>query len=177
MVSIKLKDPTSEFGFVGGTNPMNNLRDRLNAVVDFSLQSKISDVITQPVTVATVNTDTAIDIPANSLIESIGILYVEDVPMAATSTFNVAVGTSAAGVDLVASTEVGPNNVTILANSFASTSNGNISVVGGAELVMAVAAPLFTGTTSTSIFVSTVVGTAALTTASSFRVVVNYRGL
>ena len=177
MVSIKLKDPTSEFGFVGGTNPMNNLRDRLNAVVDFSLQSKISDVITQPVTVATVNTDTAIDIPANSLIESIGILYVEDVPMAATSTFNVAVGTSAAGVDLVASTAVGPNNTTILANSFASTSNGNISVAGGAELVMAVAAPLFTGTTSTSIFVSTVVGTAALTTASSFRVVVNYRGL
>jgi hypothetical protein len=174
---IKLTDPTSEFGFVGGTHPMNNVRDRLNAIVDFSLQSKTSAVITQPLAVATTDTDTAIDIPANSLIESIGILYVENVTLAATSTFDVAFGTSAAGVDLVASTNVGPNNVTILANSFASTSNGNISVAGGTALVMAVAAPLFTGTTSTSIFVSTVVGTAALASASSFRVVVNYRGL
>ena len=68
---INLTDPTSEFGFVGGTNPMNNVRDRLNAIVDFSLQSKTSAVITQPLAVATTDTDTAIDIPANSLIESI----------------------------------------------------------------------------------------------------------
>ena len=176
-MASSVNNPTTPFTYQNGDNPMRDIIERFDAIVNKSPQSLTSTLISQPVTVAALNSNTGITIPANSLIESIGVLFVEDIIMPATSTFNIGFGTASGNNLLVASTEVGVASTTIAANSYTSTNNGSIAGLGGAAIVVAVDAPLYSGTTTTDIWVQTTVGTAVLTSTSSFKVIVNYRGL
>jgi hypothetical protein len=154
----------ADFAFINGDNPDRTIENRFNTISSFvkntAVCSVTSDVITIPV--AQGNTDTEVlagggtFIPADSIITSIGILFIDLLDGGANAVFKVGFGPSTGDETIVAQTTLLDNaGSDITANQFASTSNGLIPGTGGAAMKIATGAIVFAESSAQSLFLRT----------------------
>ena len=173
----------AHFEFINGKNSQRQIEDRLNTLASFVRNQAVlyatSDVITVPV--ATGNTDTEVliggntFIPADSVLSSIGILFIDQLDGGVNATFKVGFGSTSGDESIVTQTTLLDDaGSDISANQFVSTSNGNKGGNGGTAMIIASGSIVFAEATAQSLFLRTNTTTNVLGSTCKIKVIAEY---
>jgi len=171
------------FSFTSGGNPSIQIEERLNTLASFvrnqALLKATSDLITIPVSTGTTNTEVLINgntfIPANSVISSIGILFIDLLDGGANAVFKVGFGSSSGTDNIVDyTTLLDDANSDISANQFVSTSNGNKGGNGGTAMIIQSGSVVYAESSPQSLFLSTITTGNVLGSTCKIKVIAEY---
>jgi len=154
--------------------PSQGLRQNLSGFGMVGLQGIVfSSQTTIPVTNS--NTTTMeIHLPANSLILDVGLVTIEAIDCATSSTVTLSFGNASGGAQFVAATQINQTNTDVAAGTMISVSQENLVHASGTKLpVFAVAAPLYAAANRT-VYANVAIGGAELSGAGSVRAFVKY---